>query len=224
MNDPANRKGKDPVALVLLTVAGLLGAFSLWRLSALAVPAKTPQVEVAVAKKTQPGDAQAQVAADKSVAAGLKKKNLFNPPGAPSNPVKEVAGILGNEALINGQWYKVGAKVGEGPNMALIVAVEPTRVRVKWNGKESEFLPINASGASASSSGPRPPEGGSARPAGEGPRGMRVGVRGESAAAAPPPGARRGEIPPDLRDRIRNASSDDERQRLMEEVRQRSGL
>jgi hypothetical protein len=219
MNEPANMKGKDPVALVLLAVAGLLGVLSLWRLSALAVPARTPQIEVAVAKKTQPGDAQAQVTADKSVAAGLKKKNLFNPPAAPSNPVKEVAGILGSEALINGQWYKVGAKVGEGPNTAVIVAVEPTRVRVKWNGKESEFLPINASGASASSSGPRPPEGGSARPAGEGPRGMRAGVRGESASSPPPAGARRGEMPPGQR-----ASSDAERQRLMEEVRQRSGL
>jgi hypothetical protein len=42
------------------------------------------------------------------VVEGLKKNNLFAPRAPKQYPVHEVIGILGDQALINGRWYKVG--------------------------------------------------------------------------------------------------------------------
>jgi hypothetical protein len=221
MDDSANRKGKDPLALVLLAVAGLLGALSLYRLSALAVAVKAPQIEVA--KKVPQGEVQARVAAEKSAAGSLKKKNLFIPPETPRNPVTEVAGILGNEALINGRWYKAGAKVGEGPNSAVIVAVEPTKIRVRWSGKETEFLPMNASGSGSSSPTARGPDSGPSPP-GEGRRGGRSSSPPEGVVIRSS-GGRQGSLLPEIaamQERMRNASSPEERRKIIEEMNQQS--
>lgn len=70
----------------------------------------------------------------------LKKNNLFAPPPPKQHPVKEVSGILGREVLINGKWYKAGDKVGD----ATIVAIEPTQVKIEWEGNEKFFAPIGA--------------------------------------------------------------------------------
>lgn len=95
----------------------------------------------------------------------LKKKNVFVPPPPDmKNPVNAVIGILGDEALIDGKWYKVGDKIGE----AQIAAIEPARVKVRWNGNETFFSPITAIVASEGQGGPR--EGAGSRPPG-GPRG-----------------------------------------------------
>ena len=80
------------------------------------------------------------MASDKAVAEELKKANLFAPAPPKRNPVQEVFGILGSEALINGQWYKAGDKIQD----ANIVAVEPTRVVVEWNGQRTTLYPIQA--------------------------------------------------------------------------------
>ena len=45
--------------------------------------------------------------------------------------------------LINGKWYKVGDKVGD----AEIMAIEPTQVKIKWDGKEKFFAPLAAASA-----------------------------------------------------------------------------
>jgi hypothetical protein len=219
MDDPGNRSRKDPLAAVLLAAAGLLGALGLYQLCTLA---RGTSAQVEIPKETQPADVQSRIAADKSVAGSLKKKNLFTPPAPPRHPVTEVAGILGSEALIDGKWYKAGAKVGEGPNAAVIVAVEPTRIRVKWNGRETEFLPIHAS-SGASGGGPNAP--------GEGRRGGPSVARPESAAVQPESaparsgGARRGGLSQEemaaYAERMKNASSDEERRQIMEERRQR---
>jgi hypothetical protein len=79
----------------------------------------------------------------KAIADELKKKNLFVPPKPKKHPVSQVAGILGDEVLINGKWYKVGDKVGD----AKIVAIEPTLVKIEWEGKEKVFAPISAASA-----------------------------------------------------------------------------
>jgi len=47
--------------------------------------------------------------------------------------------------LINGKWYKVGDKIGD----AKIVAIEPTQVKIEWEGKEKVFAPISAVSAAA---------------------------------------------------------------------------
>ena len=47
---------------------------------------------------------------------------------------------MGKEALINGQWKKVGDKIGD----AKIIAIKPTEVVIEWEGKEKAFAPIGA--------------------------------------------------------------------------------
>lgn len=73
-----------------------------------------------------------------ALVAGLKKKNLFTPPPSREHPVKDVAGILSNEAFIGDRWYKCHDKIGE----ATIVYIGPTEVRIEWDGKEKTFAPI----------------------------------------------------------------------------------
>lgn len=153
----------------------------------------------------------------KSVADKLKKSNLFAPPPPRENPVKEVFGILGSEALINGKWCKVGDSVGD----AKVIAIEPTRVKVAWNGQENAFLPISAAG-SGGSGGPR---GGPAGPPMEGRRGAEMvvvprGMRG-------PGGEGRFQMPSAeerarMRERFANMS-EEERQAFREQMRGRGG-
>jgi len=81
----------------------------------------------------------------------MKKKSIFAPPAPKQHPVKQVQGIWGNEALINGKWYKAGDRIAD----ANIVAIEPTKVRTMWEGKEKVFRPIDAASPSRPG-GPRP--------------------------------------------------------------------
>jgi hypothetical protein len=88
----------------------------------------------------------------KGVADALKAKNLFVKAQSKQHPVKQVDGILGQEALIANKWYKAGDKIGE----AKIIAVESTRVTIEWDGKTKTFAPIAA--AESKRSEPKPPE------------------------------------------------------------------
>ncbi len=86
-----------------------------------------------------------EIAKAKPIAEALKKKNLFSPPSPKQHPINGVLGIFGDEAFINGKWYKVGAKVGD----AKILAIGADSVTAEWEGKEKVFRPIDASGESA---------------------------------------------------------------------------
>jgi hypothetical protein len=80
------------------------------------------------------------VAKSGAIADELKKRNLFAPPPPKQHPVSSVLGILGNEALIGDRWYKVGDRVKD----ARIVAIEPTQVRIEWEGRQKVFAPIQS--------------------------------------------------------------------------------
>jgi len=95
----------------------------------------------------EPNDLQRHLVEAKKAADTLKQKNLFIKAPPKENPVKQVNGILGSEALIAGKWYKVGEKIAD----AKIVAILPTLVKVEWDGKETSFSPM-----SAASAGPPP--------------------------------------------------------------------
>jgi hypothetical protein len=229
MNDPASRERTDPLRGILVAVAMALVAAVLYEWAAFMQSSRTAQSvlsELSSPGQAAAGDVQKRVAADKSLAADLKKKNLFKLPEPPRNPVTEVAGILGNEALINGQWYKAGAKMGEGKNQAVVVSVDSTKVKVKWNGQETDFLPINSSGQ-ASASGPPSggPGGGPPRPAGmEGRRGGSVVMRSEATPLRGTGGQSGGPSAEEMRayqERMRNASSPEEQRRISEEMRQK---
>lgn len=104
-------------------------------------------VKKAVAKsRLDPKQMEKYFAGPKKFADELKKKNLFIPAVPKQNPVKQVNGILGDEVLIEGKMYKVGDKIQD----AQIVAIEPTQVRVLWDGKEKAFMPITSSGGASS--------------------------------------------------------------------------
>ena len=75
------------------------------------------------------------------IADNLKRRNAFNIGMAQRQiqfPVSMVNGIFGSEALINDRWYKQGDQIGE----AVLVAIEPTQVRIKWQDDERIFVPI----------------------------------------------------------------------------------
>jgi len=112
----------------------------------------------------------AQLEKAKKLADTLKKDNLFSPPAPKKNPITAVTGILGDEAWINGKWYKAGDKVAD----AKILAVNATSVETEWDGKKTTFSPIDG----GASSGP----GGSSR------SGRSSARRGSSSARAGRPG------------------------------------
>ena len=162
--------------------------------------------------KAGPDDVKKLLAETKARADEIKKNNLFVPGLGKQNPVTEVIGILGREALIGDKWYKVGDRVGD----ARIVAIEPTKVKVAWDGKEQEFSPIGSSGAG----GRGGPEGLSGRGAGPGGAGRAGGAGGRRGSGRG--GAGNSADMDKLREQWVNASPE-EKQRLREEMRQKGG-
>jgi hypothetical protein len=156
-------------------------------------------------------------AESRELANKLKKNNLFAPPPPKQQPIKQVFGILGNEVLIEGKWYKLGDMVKD----AKIVAIEPAQIKIEWDGREITLAPISS--ASSSPSGAPTPARVDTGP-----------VEGQRAPVAPEPMQRRrgggrgmrgfGNLSPEeraaMRERFRNAS-DEERQQMRNEMRQR---
>jgi len=155
-----------------------------------------------------PNDLEPYLAEARQTAASLKEKNLFIKKPPRQHPVKQVDGILGSEALIGGKWYKAGDRVGD----ANIVAVEPTEVKIAWDGQVKAFPPMAATGGDRPSP-PRGPERGgpptlhrpeAAKP-GPGPKPVRVEAR-----AAPGPGGGDAlawmgvNLPPEVREKLLN--------------------
>ena len=217
MKTAVHKMKGTPWATVLLAIAALLGALTLYQVGESRMA--TAQAAIAVAQATakttsEPNTIDARLEEAKSVAEALKKNNLFVPPPPKTNPVAEVLGILGDEVLINGKWYKAGDSIGD----AKILAVEPTKIRVSWNGQEQDFAPLGSGQAVAPGGGP--------------PSGPPSPDRGRTAGTARerPNGAVRrggpGRVRPSreemagLRERFRNASPE-EQQKLREEMRAR---
>jgi hypothetical protein len=143
MNCDYIKNKRQAIPVVLLGVSVLLGVLTLVKVAGFFVASARAQslVKKAVAQnRMDPNDVAEHLAEAKAIADGLKKKNLFAPPEPKRSPVSVVSGILGDEALINGKWYKAGDSVGD----AKVVAIEPTRVRIEWDAKEETFAPIGA--------------------------------------------------------------------------------
>jgi len=137
------QKRKELLSVVLLVVSAFLGLLVVAKVAGFfAASAKAEDlVQTALTQsKPDPNEMEQHLAGSKAIADELKKKNLFAPPPPKKHPVKAVQGILGNEVIINGKFYKIGAKIGD----AKIVAIEPTQVKIEWEGKEKWFAPISA--------------------------------------------------------------------------------
>lgn len=202
----------------LLAVVVLLGALIFLRIAGFVSASSEARVMAAKVDPNGQGsnDVSKLLASAKTSAEELKKKNLFVLSTPKQHPVGEVLGILGDEALINGEWRKVGDRVGE----AKIIAIEPTKVRIAWDGQEKEFSPISAGGGGGPAGKPEP-----RRPGGKpGPAGQAQMVVTGARAGQP------GSGPPRLTDEERSRRreqwqnmSPEERQRTRDEMRQRLG-
>jgi len=150
------KEKRELVATVLLSVSVISVLLIVVEVTGFFVTSARAEGAVKQAIEQSRPDAKnltAQIDRSKKVAHALKENNLFAPPPPKQNPIKSVMGIFGDEAFINGQWYRVGAQVGD----AKIVAIGPDSVTIKWNGQHQTFNPIDSP-----SSGPSGP----ARPAG----------------------------------------------------------
>ena len=142
-------KKNMPRVLVLLTVLLAVAAGGRVLGFELSSIRMGKRIESACPQSKQEDAVEKSLAKRVAVADELKKKNIFVLPVVETQPVTEVAGILGNEALLNGKWYKVGDKVSG----VTILAIEPTQIKIEWNGKEIILSPNNAKAKSEPSRG-----------------------------------------------------------------------
>jgi hypothetical protein len=213
MNDRISQYSVEPLAGVLLAVAAFLGALLFVQVVTYLLATADADSLVATATQAASGKPAVALSAEAKVAVeGLKKNNLFAPPAAKQYPISDVIGILGDQALINGQWYKAGDTVGE----AKIIAIEPTKVKVTWNGQEKEFMPIISTGSGGSEAPGR--KGGPPSP---GKAGMVVTGAGPGG-----PGGMMAGLSPEERDQMRErlkTMAPEERQKFREEMRAKLG-
>ena len=142
------KEKKELVSTALLAVSVLSAVLIMVKVTGFFVVAAKAESAVVNAIEHSKPDSEnvaAQVDKFKKVADALKKSNLFAPPATKQNPIKAVMGIFGDEALINGKWYKAGDKVAD----AKILAVNPTSVETEWDGKKKTFSPIDGGATSS---------------------------------------------------------------------------
>ena len=217
VNMKFHRDKAKPLTKILCAIAALLGALIFLKIAGFFVSTSQARVLEAQADAAGAGinDLKKLLAGTKAAAEELKKKNLFVLATPKQFPISDVLGIMGQEALINGQWYKVGDNVAE----ARIAAIEPTKVKIVWNGQEKEFSPITSGGG-----GGRPDQPGSlgGRPGSGGPPKMVVtgGRRGSGQMQGPGLSSEEMEK---MREQWKNATTPEGKQRLREAARQRAG-
>jgi len=149
-----NKRAVVPV--VLLAIAVLLGVLIVAKAAGFFIASARAERIVRQATLWNTPDANAvenHVSRSKLIAEDLKKENLFWP-SPKEHPVKAVLGIIGDEAYIDGQWYKVGARIKD----AKIVAIDATSVTTEWDGKKTVFRPIEAESSPAPGGPPSGPE------------------------------------------------------------------
>lgn len=149
---------RELVPMVLLAIAVLSGVLIVAKATGLFIAsARAERIvkQAAARSKPDPNVVESQVAKSMLIAENLKENNLFWP-SPKGHPVKAVLGIFGEEAYIDGKWYKVGAKIRD----AKILAIDAASVTTEWNGKKQVFRPIDADGSPA----PGGPESGPERP------------------------------------------------------------
>jgi len=143
-------RNRQRISWGLLAAAALLGAFTVAKVAAFCVQRGQMQaLGTLVGSAQDPNRLKQSLGAAKKTVDSLKQSNLFIKAPPKQNPIRQVEGILGQEALIGGKWYKVGDKVAD----AKIVAIMATQVEVEWDGKKTSFTPM----ASASAGPPAPP-------------------------------------------------------------------
>lgn len=132
------------VRAVLIVVAVLSGVLILLQtIGFFITSAKAERIvrQASAWSKRDPNIVESQLTKSKLIVDDLKQNNLFWPTPE-GHPVKAVMGIFGDEAYIDGRWYKVGAKISD----AKIIAIDANSVTTEWKGKKQVFRPIDAGG------------------------------------------------------------------------------
>lgn len=219
-----SKNNKNIVSVGLLGISAFMGVLILIKVTGFfAAPARAEDLvkRTVELSKPDPNNMEKYFAKSKAIADQLKKNNLFAPPLQKKHPVSNVLGILGDEVLIKDKWYKAGAKVGD----AKIVAIEPTQVRIEWDGNEKTFIPFDAKGASPSGSrrpgGPGKPQVAKAGEKGS-PEMVQVQQEGRSEGMGRFGGGDMMERMREMRERFENMSPE-ERERARAEMRERFG-
>ena len=133
---------RELAALALLAIAMLSGVLTVAKVTGFFIASARAEriVKQATARsKPDPNIVESQVTKSKLITEDLKKENLFST-SPKEHPVKAVLGILGDEAYIDGKWYKVGARIRD----AKIVAIDAASVTTEWEGEKKVFCPIDA--------------------------------------------------------------------------------
>ena len=150
-----NKNKRELVPMILLAIAGLSGILIAVKVTGLFITSARAERIVRKAanwSKPDPNIVDSEMTRSKQIAENLKQDNLFWPTPK-GHPVKAVMGIFGDEAYIDGSWYKVGAKIKD----AKIIAIDADSVTTEWDGKQQIFRPIDAGGPPVPSGpGPRP--------------------------------------------------------------------
>jgi len=149
---------REFVPMVLLAIAALSGILTVAKATGLFIASARAERIVKQAttwSKQDPNIVESHVARSRLIAEDLKENNLFWP-SPKGHPVKAVLGIFGDEAYIDGNWYKVGSRIRD----AKIIAIDAASVTTEWNGKKQVFCPIDAGDSPA----PDGPESGPERP------------------------------------------------------------
>lgn len=130
------------VRIILLAASLLLAGTMAVKVFAYTTSSKTISVRIANALDAAKGkneDDKTYSANYTDVAGELKKKSVFAPPPSKKkNPVTKIDGILGDSALINGKFYKVGDKIGD----AELISIHTTYIVVKFDGKETKVAAL----------------------------------------------------------------------------------
>jgi hypothetical protein len=137
------KRQKELISVVVFGLSILLMVVMLWRIQNFLKVSLWARVVVnnAVQQIDDPTPDTAQyLSMDKALATTLNQNNVFIPQAVPVNPISEVRAIFGDSALINGNWYKAGASVGE----AKILSIDTTKVLAEFNGEIKTFLPVEA--------------------------------------------------------------------------------
>jgi hypothetical protein len=114
----------------------LLGLWILWQVCSAAGRSITLNSRVRKALAPQ-RSAEKDKTPEQSPQEASVPANPFTPP--PKFDGIQCNAVLGQEALINGQWYKVG-DTAQG---AKIVEIQPASVKVLWQEKEHTLVPFN---------------------------------------------------------------------------------
>jgi hypothetical protein len=144
------------VRVVLLAIAALSGVLIVAKAAGFFIASARAERIVRQAAAWSTPDTKAvenQAAMSRVIAEHLKTNNLFWP-SPKEHPVKAVLGIIGDEAYIDGQWYKVGARIKD----AKIVAIDAASVTTEWDGKKTVFRPIEAESSAAPGGPPSEPD------------------------------------------------------------------